>query len=50
MREPKREVVTDEKEIEAIRRGEIDGEVYSDGEAWAERAALRKYREEHKPK
>ncbi len=37
---PMRVPVTDPAEIEAVKRGDIDGEIYRDGGCWAERWQL----------
>lgn len=39
-----RVLVTDEHEIAAVHAGEIEGEIYDDGEAWADSASLAAWR------
>lgn len=36
--------VTDERERQAVREGAVHGEVYADGEVWAERLSLSRFR------
>jgi hypothetical protein len=41
-------LVTDEAEIDAVKYGEIEGDVYSDGEVWADVVSLLQWREAQK--
>jgi hypothetical protein len=40
-------LVTDEAEVDAVKYGEIEGDVYSDGEVWADVVSLLMWREAH---
>jgi len=42
--ENERVLVTDEHEIAAVHAEEIEGEIYDDGEAWADSASLAAWR------
>jgi hypothetical protein len=41
-------LITDEAEIDAVKYGEISGDVYSDGEVWADVVSLLQWREAQK--